>query len=204
MKIAILVEGETERVFKPFLEQFLRIRLQNQMPRLKFIKYDGRIPKRDDLKRRVEILLTDNHAFDAVIALTDVYTGTNDFIDATDAKAKMTEWVGGNPNFYPHVAAYDFEAWLIPFWNTIQKLAQHNKTVPNGPPEEVNHNNPPSKRIQEIFRIGKRGDSYVKPRDALRILRENPDALAISANVCPELKAFLNRLLSLSGGIELP
>jgi Domain of unknown function (DUF4276) len=75
--------------------------------------------------------------FDAVIALTDVYTGTNDFQDGADAKAKMREWVGNNPNFYPHVAQYDFEAWLLPYWSRIKDLAKSNKSSPAGLPEKV-------------------------------------------------------------------
>lgn len=41
MKIAVLVEGATEKAFKPILEDFLRQHLQQQMPKLKFIPYDG-------------------------------------------------------------------------------------------------------------------------------------------------------------------
>jgi hypothetical protein len=63
----------------------------------------------------------------------------------------MKAWVGNNPNFYPHAAQYDFEAWLLPYWSTNQKLARHNKSAPGSLPEQVNHNNPPSYRIKEIF-----------------------------------------------------
>lgn len=194
MRIAILVEGATETAFMPTLRNFLRPRLQ-QMPRLRAIPYDGRIPKEDKLRRIVEILL-DTH--DAVIALTDVYTGTTDFTDASDAKTKMMAWVGNNSKFYPHAAQYDFEAWLLPFWPTIQQLARHNRSAPSGRPELINHNNPPSYRIKEIFELGKSRDSYIKPRDAKRILEKN-DLLA-AAIACPELKAFLNTILSLCGG----
>jgi hypothetical protein len=193
MRIAILVEGKTEKAFIPILQKFLRPLLQ-QMPRLHPVIFDGRIPKGDKLKRRVEILLD---TYNAVIALTDVYTGTMDFTDASDAKTKMADWVGNNPNFYPHAAQYDFEAWLLPFWSTIQELAKHNKSAPSGQPEQVNHNNPPSYRIKEIFERGK-SRSYIKPRDAKRILEEND--LFVSAQACPELKAFLNTILSLCGG----
>ena len=60
-----------------------------------------------------------------MIALTDVYTGNRDFQDAEDAKEKMREWVGENPRFFPHAAQFEFEAWLLPFWTTIQRLAGH-------------------------------------------------------------------------------
>jgi hypothetical protein len=110
MKIAILVEGATEVAFREKLRRFLQTRLEGKMPRLDFIPQNGRIPKEGKLKRDVENLLTGNSAYDAVIALTDIYTGTQDFQDAADAKAKMMSWVNNNPQFYPHTALHDFEA----------------------------------------------------------------------------------------------
>jgi hypothetical protein len=55
----------------------------------------------------------------------------------------------------------------------------------------------PGYHIREIFRIGTCRDDYSKPRDAGRILRGKD--LAASANKCPELRAFLNTILMLSG-----
>lgn len=202
MKIAILVEGATEKALMPSLRRLLNSRLPGKMPRLKPIPYHGRIPKGDKLKSDVEKLLSGKDAYDAVIALTDVYTGTNDFKNAADAKQTMKEWVGNNPNFYPHAAQHDFEAWLLPFWPTIQKLAKHNKSVPSGNPEKVNHQKPPSKHIQEIFEQGKAPRSYSKTRDGLKILEQND--LMESIQVCSELKAFINTILSLCGGQEIP
>lgn len=178
------------------LREFLSKRLSGQMPKLNSHLYDGRIPKHERLRRIVENYLKEGA--DAVIALTDVYTGTQDFVDAADAKAKMKQWVGDNPKFYPHVAQYDFEAWLLPFWPTIQKLARHTRRAPSGVPETINHENPPAHRIKAIFEAGKCRDSYVKPRDGMRILTEND--LLVSAKACPELKAFLNTILDLCGG----
>lgn len=76
MKITILVEGKTEKAFKPFLAEFLKRKLPGRMPKIDPFPYDGRIPKEDKLRRKVETLL--RTGTDAVIALTDVYTGTND------------------------------------------------------------------------------------------------------------------------------
>jgi hypothetical protein len=171
------------------------------MPRLDMFVYYGRIPKGEDLRTKVEKLLAGRHPADAVIALTDVYTGTRDFTDAADAKAKMRQWVGETNSFYPHVAQHDFEAWLLPYWDEIQKLAGHNRTAPRGLPESVNQNRPPSHYIQEIFRVGACRDDYSKPRDANRILR-NKD-LAVAVAQCSELKAFLNTIIRLSGGQSL-
>jgi hypothetical protein len=202
VRIVILVEGRTEKVFMPTLRKFLAPRLADHMPNLDPWVYDGRIPKSEKLRRTVDTLLNDRQRpADAVIALTDVYTGTRDFIDAADAKRKMREWVGNNPKFYPHVAQYDFEAWLLPFWPTIQKMAKHNQNAPTGAPETVNHDHSPADRIKAIFESGKIR-SYSKPRDAKRILEQND--LLVSVQVCPELKAFVNTILELSGGQVIP
>ncbi|MBN2291695.1 MAG: DUF4276 family protein [Pirellulales bacterium] len=204
MRIAIIVEGKTEKVFKPFLNQFLKTRLAGRMPKLDFVPQDGRIPTGDKLYRVVTNLLNDRRSpADAVIGLTDIYTGfqPHEFQDANDAKHKMKQWVGDVAKFYPHAALYDFEAWLLPYWSKIQKLAGSNRTPPGNNPEEVNHNNPPACRLKEIYRVGTCRNSYVKTRDAPRILQGEDLSVAIEA--CRELKDFVNRIIELSGGEQI-
>ena len=184
MRIVIVVEGKTEEAFLLHLRGFLKTRLANRMPKLHPDVYDGRVPRGDQLKRDVERHLTIGKPnADAVIALTDVYTGIKDFVDAADAKAKMRRWVGPNPKFYPHAAQYDFEAWLLPFWSEIQRLAKSNRKIPGSSSERVNHNNPPAHRINEVFRTGGARRAYVKPRDADRILQGKD--LLVAAQACP-------------------
>ena len=200
MKISILIEGRTERAFKPFLNDFLRGYLAGRMPNLDFVPQDGGLPTNDKLRRVVDNLLVGKRAADRVIGLTDVYTGHQPplFTDAADAKQMMSTWVGNNPNFFPHAALHDFETWLIPYWTKIQKLAQSNRVRPGQNPESINHQNPPAYRIKEIFEIGGCKKSYSKTIDGPRILRgEN---LLTSINECTELKAFVNRIIVLSGG----
>jgi hypothetical protein len=202
VRITILVEGKTEMAFKPHLRTFLESRLTGRMPRLDFSPFHSRIPREDKLCRYVKQLLSiGNPPADFVIALTDVYTGTDDFANAADAKAKMRKWVGEEKRFHPHVAQYDFEAWLLPYWEDIQRIAGHNRNAPPGPPENVNHNHPPSYHLKEIFRTGTCRDGYSKTRDANRILRGKD--LAIAASQCPELNAFLNTIIALSGGTKV-
>lgn len=203
-RIAILVEGATEVAFLPALREFLRTRLPaGNMPKLDTLPHDGRIPTGDKLKRTVERLLADRkRPADAVIALTDVYTGTREFADAQDARHKMRAWVGDDPRFFPHVALHDFEAWLLPYWSEIQNLAGSNRAIPGAHPEQVNHDKPPAYRLAEVFRTGDKGRAYKKPIDAARILRGQN--LAVAADACPELKAFLNTILSTCEGVQLP
>ncbi len=184
----------------PHLRAFLKNRLVDRMPRLDPFPCDGRIDKGEKLRRIVERLLAPGKSSaDAVIALTDVYTGTDDFVDAADARNKMRNWVG-NSRFYPHAAQHDFEAWLLPYWSDIQRLAGHNQSAPAGAPESVNHGHPPSHRIREIFRVGSRR-SYSKTRDANKILSGKD--LTVAAAACPELNVFLNTILTISGGQPL-
>lgn len=73
-----------------------------------------------------------------------------------------------------------------------------NRKPPGPLPEQVNHDNPPSFRIKEVFRTGSKGKSYSKIRDGLAVLRGQDLTVAISQ--CYELKLFVNTILSLSGG----
>ena len=204
MKITLIVEGKTGKAFLPFLQEFLKSRLPGKMPKIDPFLYHGRIPTGQKLQRVVTNSLSGKRAADYVIALTDVYTGAQppEFLDAADAKAKMRQWIGSEPRFHPHAAQYDFEAWLLPYWSKIQSLAGHNRAAPSGNPEAVNHNRPPAHRIMEVFEIGKCRDSYVKPRDAARILREND--LSVAVGQCSELKALVNTILSVCGGTVIP
>jgi len=168
------------------------------MPKLDAVPCRGRIPKSEELRRQVRNLLSGRTPADAVIALTDVYTGTNDFTGAADAKQKMRQWVGEETRFYPHVALHEFEAWLLPYWSDIQRLAGSSRQAPSANPELVNHDRPPANVLNDVFMSGSRRKKYVKPRDAVRILRNND--IAVAAAACPELKKFLNTILDLCGG----
>jgi len=201
----MIVEGKTETAFVPHLRTYLETHLRGRMPNLDPLPYDGRIPSGDKLRRVVQKLLQDRcRPADHVIALTDVYTGASppDFEDATDALKKMRDWVGNESRFHPHAAQHDFEAWLLPYWSDIQRLAGHNLAAPRGNPENVNHEKPPSERIKEIFRIGSRGRAYVKPRDAGRILRDND--LSVAVLQCSRLKALMNTILGICGAPQIP
>ena len=199
MKISIICEGKTEKAFKPHLTAFLQNRLPGNTPKLIFDSHDGAIPTEKKLQRVVSKLLdTGNNRPDAVIALTDVYPA---FSDAVEAKQKMREWVGNEPRFYPHVALHDFEAWLLPYWDRVQKLAGRNSKPFGSDPEKVNHGDPPAHRLSKLFEAGSCRDSYNKPRDAGRIL--SGADLMNSIEACSELKAFVNTILRLCNKTKL-
>jgi hypothetical protein len=45
MRIALLIEGDTETAFLPHLRSFLETRLAGRMPRIDICRYDGAYPK---------------------------------------------------------------------------------------------------------------------------------------------------------------
>lgn len=198
MRIVLIVEGKTEKAFLGPLRSFLSGRLGEQMPKLSTQVEHGRIPTGDKLKRVVAWCLDDGA--DAVIALTDVYTGTREFADAADAKNKMRQWVGREPRFYPHAAQHDFEAWLLPYWDEIKRITGCSRNCPPGDPERVDHGKPPARHIQEAYRTGtktKNTRSYIKTIEPLAILKGQD--LTVAAKQCAELRAFLNTILTLCG-----
>lgn len=198
MKIAVIVEGATEKEFLIILQEYLESHLAGRMPKLDPVTCHGPIPKGDGLRKLVQNLLSGKNACDHAIALTDVYTGAEppDFLDANDARAKMRQWVGNEPRFHPHAAQYESEAWLLPFWRRIKELARTSKDQPAGNPELVNYNNPPSQHIREAFRTS--GLGYVKARDVRRIIQHGSN-LSTAIEKCSELKAFVNTILSICG-----
>ena len=200
VSIAVIVEGATERALKPALMALLRRQSPTSLPSLSFYPSNGRIPKRDPLKREVMRLLA---IHDHVVALTDVYTGTEprEFTTGLDARSAMRAWVGNEPRFHPHAAQHEFEAWLLPYWSRIQRLAGSNRQRSSQQPETVNHDRPPSKLLREVFRTGSKGADFQKILHASAILRDQD--LTIAAHACPELKSLLNTILTLSGGEPL-
>jgi len=196
------MEGSTEIAFKPHLLRFLAKRLNSLGGKMPTIVIDkkGHLTS-STLSRDVQHHLMGSRRVDHVIALTDVYTGKRDFRNAADARSKMTSWVGSDRRFQAHAAQYEFEAWLLPYWSRIQELAGSNRKSPPTP-ELVNHNKPPSHFLSEVFRSGSRKRQYSKVRDASKIL--DGQDLGEAAAKCPELKAFLNTILRLSGGKPIP
>ena len=200
VSIAVIVEGATERALKPALMDLLSRRSPVRLPSLRFYRSDGRIPKGELLKREIVRLLA---IHDHVVALTDVYTGTEprEFKTGSDARSAMRTWVGHEPRFHPHAAQYEFEAWLLPYWSQIQRLAGSNRQRPSQQPETVNHDRPPSILLREVFRTGSKRIDFQKILHASAILRHQD--LTVAAHACPELKSFLNTILTLSGGEPL-
>jgi hypothetical protein len=197
-----LVEGKTETAFKDKLKAFLDTRCEQQgKPKigLRTKPMNTRLMSAGRIRERVTMSLRDPEVV-CVIALVDVYPS---FESAQAAKKFLREAVGDKPRFHAHAAQFDFEAWLLPYWDDICKRLGVKKKKPGANPEQVNKLKPPSKHLAELYRLAKsRRYSYDKARDGKAIL-QNKD-LTQAANQCPELKSLLNTLLRCAGLDLLP
>lgn len=198
MKVVVLCEGKTEAALRTALHQWVNRRLLETNMGIA-IKALGGSLLRSKFRTQVERNLADPAVL-AVIGLTDVYPN---FDSAMHAKAALTTRVAGSADsksFRPHVALFEVEAWLLPFWDDIATRLGVQAKRPGDKPEDVNTQKPPSKHIEGLFR--RAGKEYQKARDAPKWL--TADRLEIAAQSCPELKAFLNTLLELAGAEPLP
>lgn len=194
MTIILLVEGATETALKNKLKSFLDERAMKEgKPRVALRTKDIMTPNRKRLGRRVQLELRDPKVT-AVVGLIDVYP---EFRSADEARRFLREAVGKESRFYPHAAQYDVEAWLLPYWDFICRRLGVQRASPGANPEMVDLDNPPSRRLQELYRSAKPPRKYVKPIEMAAILRGQD--LTVAAAQCAELKGFLNTLLDLAG-----
>lgn len=195
MTVVLLAEGDTERAlkapFKDFLDQQAAI---EGIPRTRLVTRP-RIEVNPEKLRRQVILELEAPDVTAVVGLVDVFPR---FADAGGAKSWLKQSVDDAPPFYAHAAQFDVEAWLLPYWDDIYLRIGVQKRRPGAHPERVNGQNPPAYRLAELYQLAKpKPRKYNKPIEMRAILMGKD--LTVSANACPEFKAFLNTLLFLGG-----
>jgi hypothetical protein len=191
--IILLVEGATETALKHRLKALLDMQAEREnQPKVKLHTKDIMTLNEDKLRRRIRLELR-NPQVEAVVGLIDVYP---EFTSAVEAKDFLLRAADGEPRFYAHAAQYEVEAWLLPYWDEICRRIGVKQKSPGQHPEEVNLENPPSKRLAKLYQLTKpRRRKYVKTIEMTAILHDKD--LTIAANRCPELKSLLNTLLKL-------
>ena len=200
MTIVLLVEGATETALKHKLKAFLDIQAEREgRPKVALRTRDIMSLSEGKLRGRIRLELSAPQV-EAVVGLIDVYP---EFTSATEAKEFLRRAADGEPRFYPHAAQYEVEAWLLPYWEKICQRVGVRQASPGPHPEQVNLNNPPSRRLATLYRLAKpRPRKYVKTIEMAAILRDKD--LNVAANQCPELKSLLNTLLMLGNLTPLP
>ena len=197
--IVVLAEGDTERAFKDRLKRFLDERAGTKPKiRLNVKPVDGMMSEKV-IKSRVPKYLDQNDCR-GVVVLADVYPF---YKSAEHAKTTLQSWMPSDPRCHAHAALHDFEAWLLCDWNSILNLANiKNKQPWSNNPETVNLINPPSHRLDDLFNHeAVPRQKYSKVRQG-KILMEKLDLIS-AANICSELKAFLNTLLKIANYEQL-
>lgn len=197
--IVLLVEGKTEIALKGHLKRFLdqRAAAAGRPP----VRLETR-PKivtgnLEELRYRVRLELKAPDVA-GVVALIDAYPTFAQADDPAAAAIAHLRQASSDARFYPHVALYDVEAWLLPYWESICSRVGFKQARPGGAPEAVNGDQPPSRRLITLYRRANK--KYVKDTEMDRILRGQD--LTVAAAQCPQFKAFLNTLLTL-GQLEL-
>lgn len=197
MRVVVLCEGKTEAALRDGLRQYVNSRSGEAKIRVDTRPLHG-TTIRKKIERIVDLHLANPDTL-GVIVLSDVYP---DFPDASSAKSAILGMVSPaakqSEKFRPHVAKFDVEAWLIPFWDDICKSLGVDPKKPGAKPEEINGQNPPSMRLKDLYRKAK--TCYEKPIDAKKWL--TAERIAIAAESCPELMLFLNSLLEFAGSSD--
>ena len=198
--IFVIAEGDTERAATNRLKRFLDERAGNDPKvRLKVLALDQGLTERR-VRGIAERHLQEEGTL-GVVTLSDVYPK---YRDATQAKETIRSWMPAGGRCHAHVAKHDFEAWLLADWNALLRQAHVARKQPWGMnPEDVDLDNPPAHRISDLFEHeANPRRRYKKPVDGKKLF----DALDLerAATMCPELKGFLNCLLSLAGYPPLP
>lgn len=200
MTIVLMVEGDTEAALKVHLKAFLDRRAELEgKPRVRLETRPEVAHTKGQFRGRVRRELA-TPGVTAVVALIDVFPS---YPDASAAKTDLAEKAGNATGFYAHAAQYDVEAWLLPFWGDICRRVGVAQKAPGNHPEQVDQTKPPAYHLQELYRLAKPNPrKYKKPTEMYAILR-NKDLLTI-AHQCPEFKAFINTLLTLSDLAPVP
>ena len=198
--ILVLVEGDTERAAREHLKRFLDSRAgERPLVRLQMSVFDRGLAEAE-VRGRAEKALASSATI-GVIALTDLYPK---FASPAAARQTIAQWLPKDPRCHVHVAKHDFEAWLLHGWTAILRQAGivGNRKPWGSKPEDVDGTNPPAHRLRDLFQQGKPPRKYKKPVDGKKLL----ELLRLEdvAAQCPELKSFLNTLLSLAGYPLLP
>ena len=195
MKIVLLCEGETESALKEPLKDHLDKQCElAQIPRvgLTIMAFDGPATNCREVKTRLE-----THALNpkvlGVVVLSDVYP---DFADAAETKTYLRNCVAKSSAkhmFYAHAAQFDFEAWLLPYWERIAKGLKVKAKLPGSDPEKVNSQKPPSEHLKELY--AKAHKHYQKTTEANRIFSRYGIEEAVEK--CSELQALVSTLIDL-------
>jgi len=203
MRFILFVEGYTEKEsMAPFLKRYLDEKLSVKVG-IKTVRFDGWHEMVKDMPKKTRMYLEgpDRNDIIAVIGLLDLYGPTfyPNNITTTDerlnwAKECLEKNVGQN-RFKMFFAVHEVEAWLLSQTEVFPKEVGQELVSESKRPEEVNFDDPPSKRLERIY-LQKTGRKYKKRVYGSQLFSNLVPEIA--ANKCPELKKMLEWMLEMA------
>ena len=183
-RLVIIVEGYTEYYF------VTRI-LKKHLPHLHIeaINLQGGNISVELVINSVKKVISN---FDYVTTLIDYYgfNNPNQTSSADELENQMSASIAKD-SFLPYLQQHEFEALLFANKQMIEEKLGSNNQIQKitSPPEEINHDNPPSKRLLNIF------PQFIKTSDGIAIL-ESTDWNLLRKQ-CPRFSHWIQKLENL-------
>lgn len=202
-RIVLLCEGETETLAT---QRFLRPQFEVDGLKpiaLHPINLKGKLGDIGDYTLRYR---TDRRVA-AVFTMIDLYgmklptfsPGTSLENKVSTARAWLREQIRDvDPDFFhPHVCVHELEAWFLAEGKALGKRLKHPKLRPDRQSERKNFENPPTKRVNELFRKHLKHE-YRKIADGGPLLSELSHDAVIEA--CEYYREFYEDLTAVARG----
>lgn len=201
-RIALFLEGDTERALPPFIHRWLDPQLPDgKKVGIAAVRFQGVSNYLDDLADKVASYLDDRRA-NFVVGLVDLYGIPPNRIDLSkydtvkDKVAAARAYVRSlvpkehRDRFRQHFAVHEVEAWLLAFPEELSKEKQVQSQIRKRPPEQVNFKEPPAEFLRNILH------GYKKTTMARNLFPRVDPQIAIDQ--CPFLRQFMEDLLALA------
>lgn len=200
-RIALFVEGDSERALPQFFHKWLNSKLPNMSSvGIHAVKFQGVSEFLYDLPTKIDLYLTERKA-NFVVGLVDLYGIPSNQINLSNHRTTAAKVVAARKHvrglvapkfrdrFRQHFAVHEVEAWLLAYpheWPTHVR-----NQIQKRPPEQVNFNEPPAKLLKRLL-----GTRYKKTVYAKKLFPKVDPQIAIAK--CPFLKLLADDLLRIA------
>lgn len=204
-RIALFVEGDTERTLPAFFHRWLDPQLpEKSKVGITAVKFQGVSNFLDELPKKVESYLNEGRA-NFVVGLVDLYGIPSDRIDLSQ-HASIQQKVSAarryirnlvpsqfRARFRQHFAVHEVEAWLLAY--PERWPAQVREQIQKRPPEQVDFKEPPARFLKRIL-----GGRYKKTVHAKNLFPVVDPQSAIDR--CPFLSLLAEDLLAIAKRLQ--
>ena len=204
-RIALFVEGDTERTLPAFFHKWLDPQLpEKSKVGITAVKFQGVSNFLDEVPKKVESYLNEGRA-NFVVGLVDLYGIPSYRIDLS-TYASIRQKVSAarryirhlvpsqlRDRFRQHFAVHEVEAWLLAYPERWPATVR--EQIQKRPPEQVDFKEPPARFLKRIL-----GGRYKKTVHAKNLFPEVDPQSAI--DTCPFLKLLAEDLLTIAKRLQ--